>query len=366
MEQNYKSTYESSKIALQNKWRNVHFKVMLVICLVMVLCETSTVFFIPSSNYIQCSLEQYVLKYCILPVILYSVTIISVFLLLKVNSFSIKTKNYIVTLSFAIECLILSFVHDQFLAVFASGTIAITLSIIYCDKILTLVTTALIIVGEIIIGFFCQFDAGIVKNDLYLINVTFLLILLAGTCFVSIVIIDWEEKRIRFMCKQQSQISKLVEEVAIDPLTGLQNRRSLRNYIDSQESSITFAMIDVDKFKPVNDTIGHDSGDKVLSSLGEIIRKHLTDNMTAFRYGGDEFLIASVNNSIPEVQNVCLRIFDEFNSILTPEVRALGTALSIGIATSRKNEAVTLTIKRADKALYSVKGRSPVKIKVSE
>lgn len=366
MKQDYKSTYEASKIALQDKWRGVHFKVMIVICLAMVICETSTIFFLPFTEYTQCTLENYILKYCILPAILYSVTIVTVFLLLKIKSFSIKTKNYIVALSSAIECLILSFVHDQFLAVFASGTIAVTLSIIYCDKLLTIITTSIIIVGEAIIGFLCQFDAGIIKDDLYLINVTFLLILLAGTCFVSIVIIDWEEKRIRFMSKQQSQISKLVEEVAIDPLTGLQNRRSLRHYIDSQENPITFAMIDVDKFKPVNDTIGHDAGDKILSSLGEIIRKNISNEMTAFRYGGDEFLIASVNIYIGEVQNVCLRIFDDFNSILSPEVRALGTALSIGIATNRKNEAVTLTIKRADKALYSVKGRSPVKIKVAD
>ncbi len=98
--------------------------------------------------------------------------------------------------------------------------------------------------------------------------------------------------------KRISLQKSLREQAEKDSLTGVYNRRYFNNFIDREiERSkrykyfITFIMIDIDRFKEINDRFGHQMGDEVLKGIGHILEAQIRKIDTLVRYGGDEFLI---------------------------------------------------------------------------
>lgn len=366
MEDENKETFDEHRKIFQTQWRNIHFRIMLGCCITMILCEVCSFFIFPIQEKYEISYSNYLLLYCLCPGCAYVFFILLTKIILLTQKLTDEVKTYIVSLGFSCSLLALCFFHDIFVSVYATSILALILTTIYNNKKLTITTAIVLITGILCISILGHWDEDTVKDFGYFVSVGVIILILICTTLISLIIINWGEKRYDQLSHQQKQITQLKQEISIDPLTGLQNRRSLRQYIDSQTSRITFVMIDIDKFKPVNDVLGHDAGDKILSQLGTIINENLIKGLTAFRYGGDEFLLASVNNSLSTIENIALKIYDDFNRILDADMKNLGTMLSIGIAENQKEEPVSATIKRADKALYSVKGISPIKIRVSE
>ncbi len=100
---------------------------------------------------------------------------------------------------------------------------------------------------------------------------------------------------------------KLKKEAVEDPLTGLFNRNYLKKfakkiiYLAKRENMyISVAMLDIDDFKSINDTFGHQKGDEVLKTLGEIIKNRIRSSDIPIRYGGEEFLILFINSKKKE------------------------------------------------------------------
>lgn len=160
------------------------------------------------------------------------------------------------------------------------------------------------------------------------------------------------------------QIS-LKEQAEIDPLTGIYNRRYFDSYIgrEVQRSKkykypITFIMIDVDRFKEVNDKYGHQVGDMILKGVGSILKGQTRKIDTVVRYGGDEFLII-----LPDVSNENIEGF--INRIKTAviqwnnQVKLLdfNIDLSMGIASWRPEENISIekVLNDADIAMYAQK-----------
>lgn len=98
---------------------------------------------------------------------------------------------------------------------------------------------------------------------------------------------------------EHSKILKAIEEkekywygMMIDDLSGLYSRTALRTYINKLQDykgELFVVMIDLDNFKKINDTYGHQYGDNVIRILGQTFKPYLGDSFSAFRYGGDEF-----------------------------------------------------------------------------
>ena len=107
-----------------------------------------------------------------------------------------------------------------------------------------------------------------------------------------------------------------------DPLTGLLNRRGLerqsRKLIDLARQSgkpITVAMLDLDHFKRVNDSYGHDNGDRVLQALANVLRRHLRAEDLAVRWGGEEFALLLYGAGLKDAHLVLRRIQDELRAL---------------------------------------------------
>ncbi|MDR1848465.1 MAG: diguanylate cyclase [Zoogloeaceae bacterium] len=163
----------------------------------------------------------------------------------------------------------------------------------------------------------------------------------------------------------------LKESSLRDPMTGLNNRRYLEEYIETllanvrrQQIHLAIMMLDLDYFKMVNDTYGHDAGDSVLKALSEVLKQAVRSSDMVIRYGGEEFLIILQDTEEPDADQVAENIRSAVEKI---RVNAGGTVLqktiSIGLSDYPKDSTTFWqAIKFADVALYNAKqtGRNRV------
>lgn len=122
-------------------------------------------------------------------------------------------------------------------------------------------------------------------------------------------------------------------------------------------------MMDIDKFKDINDTYGHQAGDNVLITFSAIIRSVLRKTDFCGRYGGEEFLIVLTETDLQDAkvfaERIRLCVEDSFFPDLGPDSRV---TVSIGLTQHQANEDIDKTISRADSAMYKAKngGRNRV------
>ncbi|MDE1350447.1 GGDEF domain-containing protein [Vibrio aestuarianus] len=147
-----------------------------------------------------------------------------------------------------------------------------------------------------------------------------------------------------------------------DDLTQFYNRRGLDN-LSNQEmqmvkkngSTLSVLMCDIDHFKLVNDTHGHQVGDRVLQDVAAIIREQVQADHLTFRYGGEEFLILLPNTSKSEALQLAQSIREavEIGDLVSLEGCSL--TVSIGVSQLRHGDTFATLVKCADAALYTAK-----------
>jgi len=172
--------------------------------------------------------------------------------------------------------------------------------------------------------------------------------------------------------ESQILMEKLKDTSLRDGMTGLYNRRFLDEFIDkilsqASRSNDTYAvlMLDVDFFKMVNDTYGHDVGDKVIVALSKILKNSIRESDLAIRYGGEEFLIMLHNANDEGMRSVAAKIHSEFAKLSfdVGNSEPLKKTISIGIAKfPMDGDTIWKCIKYADTALYEAKNTGRNKI----
>lgn len=148
-----------------------------------------------------------------------------------------------------------------------------------------------------------------------------------------------------------------------DSLTGLPNRALLQdrleqsiNQAERNDSHMTLLLLDLDRFKDINDTLGHPVGDVVLRKISRRLENCLRSTDTVARLGGDEFAIITSYSDRSQIQSFIDRIIKDIERVITIEEQDLYVGLSIGVASYPKDgfDADTL-IQHADIAMYSAK-----------
>jgi diguanylate cyclase (GGDEF)-like protein len=166
-------------------------------------------------------------------------------------------------------------------------------------------------------------------------------------------------------------MESLRESSLRDPMTGLNNRRFLEEYVDTlvancqrNDTGLTVMMLDLDHFKMVNDTYGHDAGDSVLKGLSKVLRQSVRASDLVIRYGGEEFLIILVNAVGEPADQVAEKIRASVEQMETQVgATTLRKTISIGVADfPSDSDTFWQAVKFADVALYQAKesGRNRV------
>lgn len=163
-----------------------------------------------------------------------------------------------------------------------------------------------------------------------------------------------------YVRKMHARLNNLAN---IDALTGLPNRRTFNDKLERllllskrSESSLSIVFLDVDNFKSINDSKGHDIGDKILKNLSSLLNTTVRSSDFVARWGGEEFIIMLAGTTIDNAVLIAekLRVIIESNSALQALVDFPVTA-SFGVTSIEENDTVDVIFKRVDRALYQAK-----------
>ncbi len=167
-------------------------------------------------------------------------------------------------------------------------------------------------------------------------------------------------------------IEKNAEDISLkDNLTNLYNRHFLEQfgrhheYFNSPEKMFAVAFLDIDHFKQINDTYGHDTGDEVLRQFAKTLHTLIGENEIAIRYGGEEFLVIVYNTTV----DAAVKKFDEVRKRIEETTvkyakKEINITVSIGIATGWYDDDINDVITMADKALYVAKNEGRNRLEV--
>ncbi len=193
--------------------------------------------------------------------------------------------------------------------------------------------------------------------------------------------IDWNElmARVRIQLRRKRYADRLrdimqesLQLAVIDPLTGLHNRRYLESNLGQMiesavdgEKPLSLMILDIDHFKAVNDTHGHDAGDEILRAFAERIKTVIRGVDLLCRLGGEEFIIVMPDTTLEVAAKVAERVRHCIGTALFAidnGMQQIPVTVSIGLADHRQGREPDQLMKRADRALYRSKtmGRNRV------
>jgi diguanylate cyclase (GGDEF)-like protein len=160
-------------------------------------------------------------------------------------------------------------------------------------------------------------------------------------------------------------IERLERLSQTDSLTGLMNRRALTDRLRYEverarryKSELSLILCDIDNFKEINDTCGHDTGDRALQVISATLQTVLRETDIAGRYGGDEFMLILPATSAGGAENLADKLLSVLrdSDLLFHEGRQVRLSMSIGVTAHLAGEAeFEPLIKRADDAMYASK-----------
>lgn len=169
--------------------------------------------------------------------------------------------------------------------------------------------------------------------------------------------------------ENKKNLESLKELAITDPLTHIFNRLRLDEILDNEikraqryKNPLSLIMIDVDDFKSVNDSHGHNVGDLVLIQLVQTIQNHIRSIDTFGRWGGEEFLIICPETDAAQAESIAEKLRSEIQTQDFSEVHS--KTCSFGVATYMDGDSAVQLIQKADNALYVAKqnGKNQVKV----
>jgi diguanylate cyclase (GGDEF)-like protein len=163
---------------------------------------------------------------------------------------------------------------------------------------------------------------------------------------------------------------ELEKQAHTDPLTGLYNRRRMIDFLvqqgqlaEREQTSLSVAFVDIDHFKKINDTHGHETGDQILREVAEFVKRQLRKGDTFARWGGEEFLLLLPHTDLGGArvlaEKICKTVAEHVFQI---DGKNYSVTLTIGLCEHRTEHPIEKSIKLADIALYRGKqaGRNRV------
>jgi diguanylate cyclase (GGDEF)-like protein len=180
------------------------------------------------------------------------------------------------------------------------------------------------------------------------------------------------EERVEERTRELTEANRrLAEQATTDGLTGLKNRRAFNDAFSTElarlsrsSEKLCLALLDIDFFKAVNDSHGHDGGDQVLKNVAQLLQSQLRSTDTVARIGGEEFAVLLPTHHIAGAKARLEELRERIEaSPLEDEDKSIFITVSIGLTEVTTEDGIKSASKRADEALYAAKraGRNQLK-----
>ncbi len=275
------------------------------------------------------------------------------------NAAKPRQKNASVIYGAFVTAFVVSMFHRDYTVALCAFVFPIILSAMYNDKKLLTQSfwLAMACLSATVVVMYMENKLDLTKS----INVIILYGFVAISYLSGVISIKFSGRSFSVIEEQAIANSDLETKIELDPMTQLYNHKAFYGKLDfainkSKEEKIDccLAMIDIDDFKRVNDTYGHDAGDVVLINVANILKECCDDSDIVCRYGGEEFAVIFIGKTIEEATKNIERALNEFSSYKFDFTNSSLT-FSCGIANFRENETGNELFARADEYLYKSK-----------
>lgn len=203
----------------------------------------------------------------------------------------------------------------------------------------------------------------------YLMNLFVALEFLIALILICSVLSELERKRSDMLIASLKERDYYHEQAVIDGLTKSYNRASYNETLNENFDKydiLSLAVIDIDKFKSINDTYGHANGDVVLKYLAKTLNNINSDEIYVARYGGEEFVILFLGKTKEQAFKIVEKLKNKFGNYKFKELNNNNVTFSCGIAQKGKKTTQKLLFEEADKALYEAKEAGRNRIMMSK
>ncbi len=291
------------------------------------------------------------------PIIVNVVTHIVARCIVKSPTVSRKRKNQSIIAAALITSLVVAVIHKEYTVTGCAFIFPMMLSAMFNDK--KLLNTSFLASIFILL---CVVAAFWLDKAITLTTALNLFILF-GFAWISYlcgkISINFSKQAYTTIDSQAQENDKLMEVVRKDQMTGLYNHNTFITHLDkivsgNHSEAICLVMLDVDDFKTINDTYGHDCGDMVLIRIAKMLKKHCGIKDVAYRYGGEEFAVIFKGKTEAEVCSIMQSVLNTFRTYKFSFTKELFT-FSAGVARFKKGMTQDNFFDAADQTLYDAK-----------
>ena len=279
------------------------------------------------------------------------------------DKYSDKTKNYVCIFMFCTIGGIISIFYSHYVVLWCVPMLLAMFSSIFCDRdllgrsvIYCFILTVIAMLSSILK--YPEENSYYIQNEIVVLGIDFLIAVIAF-------------RMVKYTTEMVEKIGNSSRQLETDALTGLHSRPYIYEkaqaivYTAKKENPISVAILDLDHFKHVNDTYGHENGDIVLKTFGRLISKYLNDQITAGRFGGEEFLLLFDNISSEKAYECLDNMRKEFSEI-GYEFSNENVTFSSGLVTITSPLPFKQLFTLADNALYRSKENGRNRITVNK
>ena len=355
---------------LESDVRRVLEHFLLAMISVCFILEFALAFYFYYTDDIDTSLERYIFKRVVLPCGLSIALYILMYIVNRYDKVSDDMKNRTCTTSLLMFCGEVSILHSYFIPLWMLPFFVLMFAGIFHDSAFHKLQAGMCFFFVLAAGFshIIDYPEEKVKSIQYIVVAGVICIAISYFAFQ---LEKFSSRELLFNIMINENTKKYKAGYEFDALTGVYSRGRLEEefnrVFDFEHGSgkVGVAMIDIDNFKSVNDTYGHDNGDIVLRKLGEFLGRFNTMESFCGRFGGEEFVVifkkADSKTDLYELDNL-RKLFEETKFSFTDDK----VTISIGYHIGQSEEQWEDVLKKADEALYESKNTGKNKITVKE
>jgi diguanylate cyclase (GGDEF)-like protein len=304
-------------------------------------------------------------RFIIVPNLLLLTVVGLVNLLIQRPGVSLEVKQYSVVLLLVVFLAFLTVVHKVAMVLLGSFAIPVFVSSVFSKPKLTKNIFHICIGVVLLCAFFIYPDIPGRYESAYLsVEVVTALALLGGSYLFSRTLIRYSSENLSELQASYETQSRMHSILRSDRFTGLNNRSTFDEYLarvleesTQTKETVTLALFDLDNFKTVNDSFGHAKGDEVLLYFSQLLKGRESQDVDAFRFGGDEFALLFKHREPSEIFENCENLRREFAQNSSRDL-GIPLTLSCGIASFTPGlQGPAVFFDLADQTLYLAKQR---------
>lgn len=338
-------------------WRKTLLRYLTLIVFLACATELLMFFYLKRVCTADISTRRYLLKYVLLPTAVNFLVIAVGYKLVYSNQVKEAYKDEIPLYCIAIIAFVLSVVHIRFAITTGVFMVPILLSVVYGREKTTRRVTKGCLLLALLNLILPMYDPQVYMPD-SMMNKILSVFLIIGSYLLGKGMLLYVQQQKEELEQSTIERKRLKENLKKDAMTGLFNHvefyRKLEEKLKQENTDIHVVVIDIDDFKKVNDTYGHEKGNDVLVELSEILTDMCGKNSHISRYGGEEFSVIFDGINSEEVYNIMEAVRRKLESTMLAGLPR-SVSVSIGIASYCAGCTPQMLFEKADEAMYLAK-----------